>query len=80
MTSYSDLAIQAHTAALNTGAHEPSGPTHSPETPKAMVKNSIESIPCPMTVDDMVRSHSSRPWVRFFSSTITTALVNSPTM
>ena len=29
--SYTDLAIQAHTAALNTGAQEPSSPTQKPE-------------------------------------------------
>ncbi len=73
--SYIDLASQPVTTRLNACVQ-----VRKPDTPKAMVKKSKESTPCPMTVDEMVRTQRNRPCVRALRITITPALTNSPVM
>lgn len=46
---------------------------------KAMVMNTRECSPWPITVDPMSRAHSQRPWVATFIFARTAALANSPT-
>ncbi len=45
---------------------------------KATVINTIESRPCPIRVEPIVRNHSQRPFVAIFILARTTALANSP--